>query len=65
MIMILNIRPENPAVLSACVDDFVTRFTEDQQNEIMVVIEEVLGPFPPRENADEEGAEAGAEGDGA
>lgn len=56
MIMILNVRPENGAVLSACVDDFVSRFTEDQQNEIMTIIEEVLGPFPPREHA-EEGAE--------
>lgn len=56
MIMILNVRPENPAVLSACVEDFMTRFTEDQQAEIQAIIEELLGPFPQREEAGEDGA---------
>lgn len=64
MIMVLNIRPENGAVLSTCVDDLVTRFTEDQQNEILVIIEEVLGPFPPREVAEAEG-EGEGQGEGA
>lgn len=54
-IMILNVRPENLAILSACVED-MTRYTEDQQNEIQAIIEEVLGPFPPREQP-EEGAD--------
>lgn len=53
MIIILNVRPENLAVLSACIEDFMTRFTEDQQNEIQVIIEEVLGPFPPKEHAED------------
>lgn len=60
MIIILNVRPENGAVLSACVDDFVSRFTEDQQNEMMTIIEEVLGPFPPKEHAEEGAEEEGA-----
>lgn len=60
MIMIINIRPENSAILSTCVDDLMNRFTEDQQNEMLAVIEQVLGPFPPKENA-----EAEAEHDGA
>lgn len=60
MIMILNVRPENGAVLSACVDDFVTRFNEDQQMEIQTIIEEVLGPFPPKEHAEEGAQEDGA-----
>ncbi|KAF3766310.1 hypothetical protein M406DRAFT_339562 [Cryphonectria parasitica EP155] len=57
MIMILNVRPENLAILSSCIEDFMTRFTEDQQQEIQTIIEEVLGPFPVREHA-EEGEEA-------
>lgn len=57
--MILNVRPENPAILSACIEDFMTRFAEDQQNEIQAIIEETLGPFPQREEAEE------GEGEGA
>lgn len=53
MIIILNVRPENLAVLSACIEDFMTRFTEDQQNEIQAIIEKVLGPFPLREHAED------------
>lgn len=55
-IMILNVRPENGAVLSTCIEDFMTRFTEEQQNEIQAIIEEVLGPFPPKDHLAEEGA---------
>lgn len=54
-IMILNVRPENAAILSTCIEDFMTRFTEDQQNEIQAIIEEVLGPFPQREEEQQEG----------
>lgn len=57
-IMILNVRPENAAILSTCIEDFMTRFTEDQQNEIQVIIEEVLGPFPQREEEQQEGEAA-------
>lgn len=53
--MILNVRPENPAILSTCIEDFMTRFTEDQQNEIQAIIEDVLGPFPQREEDGEAG----------
>ncbi|PSR87032.1 RNA polymerase II [Coniella lustricola] len=53
MIIILNVRPENLAVLSSCIEDFMTRFTEDQQNEMQAIIEQVLGPFPPKEHAED------------
>lgn len=54
MIMILNNRPENAAILDACIESMITRFTEDQQYEILAIIEEVLGPFPVREEIREE-----------
>lgn len=58
--MILNVRPENLAVLSTCIENIYGRYTEDQQNEIQAIIEEVLGPFPPKEYAGEEGEEMAA-----
>ncbi|KAL1865186.1 hypothetical protein Daus18300_007313 [Diaporthe australafricana] len=45
-IMIINLRPDNPAVLAACIEDAVSRFDEDKQQEILAVVEEVLGPLP-------------------
>ncbi|CAN8103968.1 unnamed protein product [Discula destructiva] len=65
-IMILNIRPENLAVLSTCIEDLIGRYNDDQQAEILAIIEEVLGPFPPKEyvaegeGEGEEGEENGA-----
>lgn len=56
MIMILNNRPENAAILNACIEDLITRFTEDQQYEILAIVEEVLGPFPPKEEVADEDA---------
>lgn len=53
-IMILNVRPENPAILSTCIEDFMTRFTEDQQAEIQAIVEQVLGPFPQKEGEQEQ-----------
>lgn len=61
--MILNNRPESLAVLSTCIEDFMGRYTEDQQAEIMAVIEDVLGPFPEKEYAPEEEEEEAAEGE--
>lgn len=48
-IMIINLRPDNPAVLAACIEDAVSRFDEDKQQEMLAVIEEVLGPLPVKE----------------
>lgn len=52
--MILNLRPENAAVLCTCIEDLMGRFTEEQINKILAVIEEVLGPFPPKEEQPDE-----------
>ena len=59
MIMILNLRPINAAVLCTCVEDMAERFTDDQQIEMLNIIAEVLGQFPPRE--DQGGDAAGAD----
>lgn len=52
-IMILNIRPENVAILNCIVEDAESRFNEDQQTEMLAMIEEVLGPFPVKEGQGE------------
>ncbi|KUI58647.1 DNA-directed RNA polymerase III subunit rpc9 [Cytospora mali] len=52
VIMILNVRPENIAILNCLVEDAESRFNEDQQNEMIAIIEEVLGPFPVKEAQD-------------
>lgn len=49
--MILNVRPENSAILNCLVEDAESRFNEDQQNEMVAIIEEILGPFPVKEDA--------------
>lgn len=51
VIMILNVRPENVAILNCLVEDAESRFNEDQQNEMVAIIEETLGPFPVKEDA--------------
>lgn len=51
-IMIINLRPDNPAVLAACVEDAESRFDEEKQQEILAIIEEVLGPLPVKEAAE-------------
>ncbi|KAK2607753.1 hypothetical protein N8I77_006405 [Diaporthe amygdali] len=48
-IMIINLRPDNPAVLAACVEDAESRFDEDKQQAMLAIIEEVLGPLPVKE----------------
>ena len=51
LIMILNMRPSTLAQLWACIGEFEERFTETQQQDILNVIGEVLGSFPPSEAA--------------
>jgi hypothetical protein len=57
MIMIINLRPSNAAVLSTCIEDMAERFTEEQQGEMLEIIAEVLGQFPSSEEAPEHGNE--------
>lgn len=48
--MILNLRPNSVATLNTVLEDMELRFTEDQQVEIVTIITEVLGQFPPAED---------------
>ena len=43
MLMIVNIRPTNVAVLNTVVEDMLERFTEDEQQKIIDIITETLG----------------------
>ncbi|KAI0513119.1 HRDC-like protein [Xylaria bambusicola] len=56
-IMILNLRPTGTVVLNAVLEDMEGRFTDEQQEEIVNIILEVLGDFPPAEEGDEEAME--------
>lgn len=49
LLMIFNLRPFTISVLSAIVEDMAERFTDDQQYEIVGIVAEVLGNFPPEE----------------
>ncbi|POS74205.1 hypothetical protein DHEL01_v207396 [Diaporthe helianthi] len=51
-IMLINLRPDNPAVLAACVEDAESRFDDEKQQEILAIIDEILGPFPVKESAE-------------
>ena len=43
MLMIVNLRPTNIAVLNTVVEDMLERFTEDEQQTIIDIITETLG----------------------
>jgi hypothetical protein len=47
MIMIFNIRPVSIAALNTIIEDMEERFDEQQQVDIVTIIAEVLGQFPP------------------
>ncbi|OTB03441.1 hypothetical protein M426DRAFT_321803 [Hypoxylon sp. CI-4A] len=53
-IMLLNIRPTNIPVLNTVIEEMETRFTSDEQQEILDIVIELLGQFP--EEAEEDGA---------
>ncbi|ORY55087.1 RNA polymerase III subunit C17 [Pseudomassariella vexata] len=55
MIMIFNLRPTTIITLNTVIEDMEDRFTEEQQQDIVEGIVEVLGEFPPTEEAEEEG----------
>lgn len=48
--MILNLRPNNVPTLNTILEDMELRFTDDQQTDIVTIITEVLGQFPPAED---------------
>ena len=59
--MILNVRPPSASVLNAIIEDMYERFTEEQLEDIMNIIFEVLGQFPPAETNEDEVAEDAGE----
>ncbi len=60
LIMLINMRPQTPAQLHACIEEVEGRLGEAEQLQILDVVAEVLGHFP----AAAEGDEAGGEGEG-
>ncbi|KAL7624069.1 hypothetical protein AAE478_005626 [Parahypoxylon ruwenzoriense] len=54
-IMILNIRPTNVQILYTVIEDMEDRFSADEQQEILDIITEILGQFPPRADGDDQG----------
>ncbi|KAJ8124251.1 hypothetical protein O1611_g9389 [Lasiodiplodia mahajangana] len=61
-IMVVNMRPTNTAALNTVIEDMENRFSEEKQEEILNIIIEVLGEFPPAEEADEDAMETTEDG---
>ncbi|KAI0432654.1 HRDC-like protein [Xylaria sp. FL1042] len=62
-IMIVNMRPTGSAALNAVLEDMEERFDEQQQTEIIDIVVEVLGDFPPpAEEGDEDAMETTEDG---
>lgn len=58
VIMIINLRPSSPPVLGSALEDMYERFTTEQQEEMVTIIAEVLGPFHQEGEADASMADA-------
>jgi hypothetical protein len=58
VLSILNLRPDNSAVLSTAIEDMEERFSEEEQQKIVAIIGEVLGRDEPEEGG---GGEQGDE----
>ncbi|KAI1266163.1 RNA polymerase Rpb4-domain-containing protein [Xylariaceae sp. FL1019] len=52
-IMIVNLRPTTPVALNTVIEMMETRFTDQQQQDILDAIIAALGQFPVQEGADE------------
>ncbi|KAI1129841.1 HRDC-like protein [Nemania abortiva] len=62
-IMVVNMRPTSTAALNAVIEDMENRFNEEKQEEILNIIIEVLGEFPPpAEEGDEDAMETTEDG---
>ncbi|GAW15831.1 hypothetical protein ANO14919_052530 [Xylariales sp. No.14919] len=62
-IMVVNLRPTASAALNAVLEDMEGRFNEQQQDEIINIVIEVLGEFPPpAEEGDEHAMETTEDG---
>ncbi|KIH94683.1 hypothetical protein SPBR_03776 [Sporothrix brasiliensis 5110] len=54
LLMVLNMRPQTPAQLHACIEEVEGRLTEEQQSEILDIVAQVLGQFPVAEGEPDE-----------
>ncbi|CAK7263265.1 hypothetical protein SEPCBS57363_000464 [Sporothrix epigloea] len=54
LLMILNMRPQTPAQLHACVEEVEGRLDEDKQSQLLDIVSEVLGHFPVEETVEGE-----------
>ncbi|GAP88612.1 putative DNA-directed RNA polymerase III subunit rpc9 [Rosellinia necatrix] len=61
-IMVLNMRPTGSAALNTVLEDMETRFDAEQQEEIIRIIVEFLGEFPPAPEEEEDGMETTEDG---
>ncbi|KAI2642365.1 HRDC-like protein [Xylaria nigripes] len=62
-IMVMNMRPTTTAALNAVLEDMGERFSEQQQEEIINIVIEVLGEFPPAaEEGDQDAMETAEDG---
>ncbi|OAA67217.1 calcitonin protein-related peptide-receptor component protein [Niveomyces insectorum RCEF 264] len=52
MLMLLNMRPQTPAQLHACIEEVEGRLSEEQQSAILDIVAEVLGQFPVQQEAE-------------
>lgn len=53
LLMLLNVRPQTPAQLHACIEEVEGRLSEDEQGQILDIVAAVLGQFPAAPAADE------------
>ncbi|KAI0113536.1 HRDC-like protein [Nemania sp. FL0031] len=61
-IMVVNMRPTSTAALNAVIEDMENRFNEEKQEEILNIVIEVLGEFPPPAEEDEDAMETTEDG---
>ncbi|KAI1305481.1 HRDC-like protein [Xylaria venustula] len=61
-IMIVNMRPTTSPALNAVLEEMEGRFDEQQTEEIINIIVEVMGDFPPEEEGDEDAMETTEDG---
>jgi hypothetical protein len=60
--MVVNLRPTTIAALNAVLEDMEGRFDEPKQEEILNIVIEVLGQFPPPGEGDEDAMETTEDG---
>ncbi|KAI1813356.1 HRDC-like protein [Poronia punctata] len=62
-IMFVNLRPTTIAALNAILEHMEGRYDEQKQEEILGIIIEVLGQFPPQEEGEDDDGDGDGDGD--